>query len=133
MAKKMILVACLLSLGGFATAANTKTTTSTTAKEVNNTKVNQRDANMDTLTPEDQSKGTTADVDVTRRIRQGLVADKNLSTDAQNIKIITLNGIVTLRGPVNTPSEKQRIDALAKKTAGAKRIDNQIEVKTRVE
>jgi hyperosmotically inducible protein len=132
MTRKLVLAAALLSLCGVAQAANTTTTAKTHDKvEVNNTKVNERDANMDTITPEDQSRGTTADVELTRKIRQDLMADKSLSTDAQNVKIVTLNGVVTLRGPVETQAEKHKIDAFAKKTAGVKKVDNQIEVKVR--
>ena len=99
--------------------------------EVDNTKINQRDAGGKSLTPEDQSRGNAADVELTRKIRRELVNDKSLSTDAQNIKIITLNGVVTLRGPVASGSEKAKIDILAKKVSGVKQVENQTEVKTK--
>jgi len=56
------------------------------------------------------------------------MADKSLSTDAKNIKVITVNGVVTLRGPVNTPKEKSTIEAKAQNIAGANNVDNQLEV-----
>lgn len=83
------------------------------------------------LTPEDQVKGSAADVELTRKIRQELVNDKTLSTDAQNIKIITLNGVVTLRGSVSSAAEKSKVDSLAKKFSGVRQVDNQTEIKTK--
>ena len=50
-----------------------------------------------------------------------------MSVQAQNVKVIAQNGVVTLRGPVKTEQEKTTIEALAK-SAGATRIDNQIEI-----
>lgn len=97
-------------------------------KAPDNTAVNQRDATTNTLTPTDQSRGTNADVEVTRRIRTQLTSDSSLSTNAHNIKIITLNGRVTLRGPVESAQEKQKIDQVAKSISGVKNVDNQIEV-----
>ncbi|HEY8269431.1 MAG TPA: BON domain-containing protein [Pseudobdellovibrionaceae bacterium] len=102
--------------------------------DADNTKLNQRDAKntkQSALTPDIQTKGSPQDVELTRLLRQELTNDKTLSTNAQNIKIITLDGIVTLRGPVESQEEKQRIDALAKKTAGVKRVDNQLDVKSK--
>lgn len=122
------MIAGLIMAGSIAQAANNSTST-----DVNNTKINERDAKMETLTPEDQSQGTNADVELTRKIRQDVVADRSFSTDAQNVKIITLNGVVTLRGPVSSLSEKQKINVLAKRVAGVKKVDNQLEVKSRAE
>ena len=59
------------------------------------------------------------------------MGDKSLSTTAKNIKIITINGIVTLRGPVNDSHEKDKIEAKAQQIAGVNRVDNQLEVKAR--
>ena len=55
--------------------------------------------------------------------------DGQLSTAAKNIKVITSNGRVILRGPVNTAMEKGKIDQIAKSAAGGARIDNQLDVK----
>jgi len=120
----------LFASSGF-TAGHTATEASAAAPVVgaDNTKLNQRDASGKTLTPEDQSRGTALDVELTRKIRQELVGDKTLSTDAQNIKIITLDGVVTLRGPVASSAEQAKVDGLAKKISGVKKVDNQTEVK----
>lgn len=119
------LVFCLAVMGltvtGFAATP--------TSSDATNTKMNQRDAQGQTLTPEDQSKGSSADVELTRKIREEIVRNDRLSTDAHNVKIITIGGVVTLRGPVASANEKSQIEGIAKKTAGVKRVDNLIEVK----
>ena len=74
-----------------------------------------------TLTPGDQSE-SKADLDLTQRVRQAVVADDSLSTNAHNVKIITINGVVTLRGPVNSAQEKANIDAKAQQIAGATKV-----------
>jgi osmotically-inducible protein OsmY len=95
-----------------------------------NTGRNVRDRGGDTLTPGDQSE-SQADRSLTQEIRQAVVADKSLSTTAKNIKIITNNGVVTLRGPVKDSQEKVKIEAKAQQIAGVNRVDNQLEVKGR--
>lgn len=92
-----------------------------------NTKVNKRDTNSAALTPVDQGNGEI-DLRITQQIRQAVMADNSLSFTAKNVKIITLNGTVTLRGPVNTAAERSAIEAAARRVAGAQ-VDNQIEVK----
>lgn len=97
---------------------------------VDNSAVNERDRGSATLTPMDQLEGSPADVETTRLVRQALVDEPNLSVYAQNVKIITLNGNVTLRGPVHTLDEKVKIAALAKRVAGTKKtVVNELEVK----
>ncbi len=92
-----------------------------------NTAANARDRSGDTATPTDQSE-SPADRDVTRKIRQALVADDALSTNAKNVKIVTADGTVTLRGPVATEQERARVAAAATQVAGAGRVQNQLEV-----
>ena len=58
-----------------------------------------------------------------------LMKDGQLSTTAKNIKVITANGQVTLRGPVKTAQEKAKIDQLAKSAAGGAKINNELDVK----
>jgi hyperosmotically inducible periplasmic protein len=81
----------------------------------------------DTVTPGDQSN-TKTDLHLTQEIRKALMADESLSTNAKNVKIITANGVVTLRGPVNTPQEKATIEAKAQSIAGAKNVESQLEI-----
>ncbi len=96
--------------------------------EPDNTKQNKRDANAAALTPMDQGNGQT-DLKITQQIRQAVIGDDSLSFTAKNVKIITSNGKVTLRGPVNTARERATIEAAARKFAGAAQVDNQLEVK----
>ena len=88
---------------------------------------NVRDRDNQTKTPGDQSENE-ADRAITQNIRQAITADDSLSTNAKNVKIITNDGTVTLRGPVKSEKEKTDIEAKAKQVAGVKRVDNQIEV-----
>jgi hyperosmotically inducible periplasmic protein len=88
---------------------------------------NVRDRQGATQTPGDQSSAK-ADMDITQAIRKAVVADKSLSTNAHNVKIITTNGAVTLRGPVKSAAEKSSIAEKAKQTAGVRSVDNQLEI-----
>jgi len=96
--------------------------------ELENTERNVRDKDNATLTPEDQ-KETKKDIKITAKIRQALVRDKSLSVDAQNVKIITRNGVVTLRGPVANEAESKTLQKIAKKMRGVVQVDNQLENK----
>ena len=93
-----------------------------------NTAKNQRDASGETKTSGDQSE-SPEDIKITAAIRRAIVADDSLTMTATNVKIITANGKVTLRGPVKTAAEKATIAKIAAKEAGKATIDNQLEVK----
>lgn len=99
-------------------------------KDADNTAKNERDRNHKSVTPGDQS-GKPEDLKVTQAIRKAVVKDKSLTMTAKNIKIITADGKVTLRGPVNSDEEKTKIQELAKAAAGSLPIDNQLEVKSK--
>jgi hyperosmotically inducible periplasmic protein len=92
-----------------------------------NSKTNQGDASKDAVTAE-QQKTNPADRNTTRQIRSAIWKDKSLSTYAHNIKIITQDGKVTLKGPVRTEEEKAGIAAQAAAVAGAENVSNQLEV-----
>jgi hyperosmotically inducible periplasmic protein len=94
-----------------------------------NTGKNQRDRSGETRTSGDQSN-SSEDVKITAAIRSAVVKDDSLSTTAKNVKIITADGTVTLRGPVKNEAEKTKIAELAQSAAGNAKIDNQLEVKT---
>jgi hyperosmotically inducible protein len=93
-----------------------------------NTEKNQRDRSGETKTSGDQSN-SPEDVKITATIRRAVVEDHSLSATAKNVKIITANGTVTLRGPVQNEAEKAKIAELAQSAAGNAKIDNQLEVK----
>ena len=107
-------------------------TSGTATRDVDNTGINQRDRAEEALTPGDQGD-SPADRDTTRRIRRTITQNDQLSTTAKNIKIITVNGKVTLRGPVKSEAERQQIASLAQSAAGGATIDNQLEVKQTTE
>jgi hyperosmotically inducible protein len=94
-----------------------------------NTKVNQRDRNAGEVTA-DQQKVNATDQELTRNIRRSIMADKSLSTYAHNIKIISQNGSVTLKGPVRSDDEKKSVVAKAVAVAGsADKVTDQVSVK----
>jgi len=92
-----------------------------------NTKTNQGDANQGATTA-DQQKMNPADRATTKQIRSALTQDKTLSTYAHNIKIITQDGHVTLKGPVRTEDEKTAIGEKATQVAGAGNVTNHLKV-----
>jgi hyperosmotically inducible periplasmic protein len=101
--------------------------TAANSPAADNTDKNERDRNPETVTPGDQGENE-ADLNVTQRIRQDVIADEALSMTAKNVKIITMEGVVTLRGPVDSDKERSQIAAIAQRAPGVKRVDNQLEV-----
>lgn len=78
----------------------------------------------------DQQSNATSDRMLTKHIRQSLIADKSLSMYGHNVKIITRDGMVTLKGPVHSEEEKQAIASKAAEVAGgADKVTNQLTVK----
>ena len=98
-----------------------------TAQESDNTGKNVRDRDSMTKTPLDQSE-SEADRTITQKIRQAIMSDDSLSTNAKNIKIITFQGVVTLRGPVANSQERDVIVRKASNVQGIVKVDNQLEV-----
>lgn len=92
-----------------------------------NTKVNERDSTGTTLTAGDQ-KENEVDRTITQQIRQQVVKDDDMSVNGKNVKIITVDGVVTLRGPVQSAEERTEIASVAQRVEGVKRVDNQLEV-----
>jgi hyperosmotically inducible protein len=92
-----------------------------------NTKMNQRDRNQNEPTA-DQQKENTNDRQLTAQIRRAIVKDKSLSTTAHNVKIISQNGAVTLKGPVKSEEEKQAIESKATEIAGSGKVNNELQV-----
>ena len=122
MKRTILALACLsaLSLAAFATD-NEKA-------KPDNTATNDRDRSGETKTSGDQSN-SSADLKVTQAIRRALMKDRELSTTAKNIKIITANGQLTLRGPVKSAQEKAKVDQITRSAASGAQIDDQLEVK----
>lgn len=91
---------------------------------------NERDRSGNTKTSGDQSE-SEADRGITQRIRQAIIADDSLSSQAKNAKIITDDGVVTLRGPVESNQEKTQLASMASRVQGVSRVDNQLEVSSK--
>ena len=117
------------------TADTTRTTSAnpgvapTTGDNADNTKLNERDRGNATPTSGDQSNAKP-DIVITAEIRKQIVGDGALSMDAKNVKIITQNGVVILRGPVHSEAEKNELGNRASGVAGVKSVDNQLDVVT---
>lgn len=95
-----------------------------------NTKVNERDR-AKTAKTADQGKNGAADRDLMQKIRKSIMDDKDLSTYAHNVKIIAVDGKVTLKGPVRSEEEKKTVEQKATEVAGAGNVTNEITIKAK--
>lgn len=93
-----------------------------------NTKTNQRDRTVNEPTA-DQEKENRSDREITQQIRRAIVRDKSLSTYAHNVKIVTQNGQVTLKGPVRSEDEKRAIETKAAEVAGQDKVSSELDIK----
>ena len=98
-----------------------------TAPAADNTKSNQIDASNQAVTPDNQ-KENDADRRLVQRIRKHLMADKDLSTYAHNVKIVSINGQVTLNGVVRSDEEKSKLAGVAEQVAGKEHVVNDLKV-----
>ena len=119
----LLLFACLLSAGCM--VASAQDSSQQTAPD--NTKVNQRDQDKSQPTA-DQQKDNRSDRDIAQQIRQSVMKDKSLSSYAHNVKIISQNGVVTLKGPVRSDDEKRAIEAKAADIAGQDKVTSELQV-----
>jgi hyperosmotically inducible periplasmic protein len=86
--------------------------------------------NKDHSNTADQQPENKSDREITREIRSSIVADKSLSTYAHNVKIITQNGAVTLKGPVHSDDEKHNVESKAAQVVGSPdKVNDQLTVK----
>jgi hyperosmotically inducible protein len=118
----LILSSALLGLGTVTTAQDSPPAVP------DNSAVNVRDRAPGAMTA-DQQSNAKSDVEIAREIRRAVVKDHSLSMLAHNVKIVSANGSVTLRGPVKTEEEKTAIASKAQAIAGAGKVDDQLEVK----
>ena len=120
---KAILACMVLSLASACSDSSKPT------HAADNTSRNAADKSGHTLTPTDQSE-SEGDRKLTQAVRQALMGDSALSMNAKNIKVITQNGKVTLRGVVASAEEKASIEVKVKALTDVVECDNQLEVKT---
>jgi hyperosmotically inducible periplasmic protein len=92
-----------------------------------NAKSNKVDESNAAATADAQTNNPT-DLDLTKRIRQSIMADKSLSTYAHNIKIVTVNGSVTLNGVVRSDNEKGAVEMKAANIAGKDKVTNDLKI-----
>lgn len=97
------------------------------AQPADNTETNKKHMSPEKITADQQSQ-KKADLEITQKIRQAVVNDKSLSTYAHNVKIITIDGMVTLKGPVRSQEEKNKIEEKARKIVGKDKINSEIEI-----
>ena len=116
-------------LGGLVTAAPQPRQDNGQQAAPDNSKTNKRDRDKNSPTA-DRQKMNPTDRDLAKRIRSAITDDKSLSTYAHNIKIISQNGTVTLKGPVQSDSEVKSIMSKATEAAGsAGKVVNEMSVK----
>jgi hyperosmotically inducible periplasmic protein len=94
-----------------------------------NSQVNERDRSGEMKTPLDQGQ-SSADIERTAEIRRRILEIPDVSVNGQNVKVITANGNVTLRGPVASDAEKEAIYRAAVDVAGEDNVMNELQVPT---
>jgi hyperosmotically inducible protein len=104
--------------------------TASSQTQPDNTRSNKGDADKSAVTA-DQQKMNASDRTLTQKIRKAVISDKSLSTYAHNVKIVSQNGMVTLKGPVRSDDEKKSIVGKAVEAAGGPdRVSDQMSVTT---
>jgi osmotically-inducible protein OsmY len=121
----LLVGALLLSCGALLSAQDSA---SQNAPATDNTKLNQRDRNPNEPTA-DQQQNNRSDRDITQQVRKAIEADKSFSTYAHNVKVITQNGQVTLKGPVRSEEEKHAVESKAAEVAGEGKVNSELTVK----
>ena len=123
----LVLTMSLLACGALPNAFAQSPTAMPTGVAPDNSGVNVRDRASNAMTASEQSN-SKGDVDLTAQIRRAIVKDDSLSMMAHNVKIISVNGEVTLRGPVKSEQERTTIVSKAQAIAGTDKVDNRLEI-----
>ena len=92
-----------------------------------NSAINVRDQSVTEVTAQHQST-KPSDFETARLIRAQLTTDETLSTYAKNVKIIVINELITLKGPVNNDAERMKVVRIANNVAPDYKIENLIQV-----
>jgi hyperosmotically inducible protein len=124
--RNLLLIGSLVLTCGASGAAQDSAGQSTHASD--NTEMNQRDRNPNEPTA-DQQQNNRSDRDITQQVRKAIEGDKDFSSYAHNVKVITQNGQVTLKGPVRSEQEKQAVEAKAAAVAGDGKVTSELTVK----
>ena len=126
--KKRILIAFALSVVVAIGVPSPASAEKHEGTQPDNTKMNKEMRDEKAPTADQQSEKDT-DRKMTQSIRRAIVKDKSLSTYAHNVKIITVEGKVTLKGPVRSKSEKQAVEKAAEQVAGKGNVTNELQIK----
>src|SRR6266436_2924135 len=124
-ARTLLCIGLLLGVGALARAQDS---TGQQAPPAADNKTNERDRSANEPTA-DQQKENHSDREITQQVRQSIMKDKSLSTYAHNIKIVTQNGQVTLKGAVRSEDEKRAIEAKAAEVAGQDKVSSELNIK----
>jgi hyperosmotically inducible periplasmic protein len=100
--------------------------TSTDPAPADNSSANKSDSHMSASA--DAQKNDQIDLRLARQIRQSLIADKSLSTYAHNVKVVAVDGNVTLNGVVRSTDEKSSVEAKAVSIAGQGHVVDQMTI-----
>ncbi len=98
-----------------------------TKTQIDNTKRNEKMTKNAEVTAQDQGN-SQKDIDLAAKVRRAIVADKSLSLNAHNVKIIAANGQVVLKGPVKNDSERTRLSQIVNEIVGVNNVKNELEV-----
>ena len=115
------------SAGCLVLCAATLAVAQTQTPKPDNSGVNTRDRQPGAITA-DQQGTSAADRDASKKIRESIVRDKDLSTYAHNVKVVTRDGTVTLKGPVRSEAEKKAVEAKAQAVVGADHVVSELSV-----
>jgi len=129
--KRVVVSLLIVTAVMFTVGSGTRSQAQTTEQQgasVDNTKMNSQDRNKASPSA-DQQKDNRSDREITQQIRRSLVKDKSLSTYGHNVKVITQNGQVTLKGPVRSDEEKRTIEAKAAEVAGENKVTSELNIK----
>jgi hyperosmotically inducible protein len=119
--------AMALAAGSVDAQSSSAPDSATTATAPDNSRSNKVDPS-DRAATADTQNNNRSDVQIARQIRQGVIADKKLSTYGHNVKIVSVNGTVTLNGVVHTADEKVGIAQIAAQVVGDDHIVNNIKI-----
>jgi osmotically-inducible protein OsmY len=113
-----------LSLAGIALALTLSAGPLTRAQQPDNSVQNKGQSPT-----ADNQPNTKNDRMLAQQVRKAIIADKDLSTYAHNVKVVAMNGSVTLKGPVKSDEEKQKVASDVASVVSADKIANQLTVK----
>jgi hyperosmotically inducible protein len=125
----MTLKSMLLSLGSLVFCTSLVATPHPRIQDAQQPAPDNTKTNKDQSAPTaDDQKMNASDREITQKIRKSIHQDNSLSTYAHNIKIISQDGKVTLRGPVRSEDDKKSLQAKAVAVAGEGNVTNLLEI-----